>query len=857
MLLLCVLTASPLSAAEDVPAALNKLLARLPVDTAAKKDEIVGELIKLGAPGVRELCGRLKDEPLDGKVCSALYGLVHAVCRPGNEDVRKMVVGVFGDVLGSDASIAAKAHLIEELRTVGRQESVGPVGALLTEPKLCEPAAQTLVSISGAEAAAALRKALPMVQGSERVTVIYALGRLRDRAAVTVLLKEAGSADSAVRQAAVFALAGTGDPSAGAVLRKAAAAKDADERDHARHCLLRFARRLAETGNKKEAITVCRDVLKQAGPEEAGIASGAFYELTGFLPKQEALAEVVAGLGNESVAVRTAAIRRASAMPGKDVTAQLAEALFKLAPSHRGPLVEHLRQRGDAAALPAAVTALNDKEEEVRIAAIAAIGVLGKKDVAPKLIAFLDKTPEESAAARAALSAMGGKDLNKALVAALPEVTPEARSGLLTVLAARDAKGHRDVFLSCTEDEHKGVRHTALKILGPLGDEKVVTKLMKLLAKTESEDDRKAIERSLLHACRELPKKSHKKTAGALIREYAGGDVPVRCALVKVVTCTAEGYPEGLAHVRAAWDDDAPAVKGAALRALAEWPSPQPMGDLLKIAGDTKTVTENVLALRGYVRMAGHYASSKKKGDKEKALDAYKSAMAAARRPQEKKMVLSAVSAMAHPGALEIAVSCLSDTALSAEAAAGAVKIGRAMSPAATVFVAFDSRASDLPDWLEGWRDTKTKVKTSDRSCRFKLYSKTFPHGTITLGGNKAPGAGAHYIVILSSRKGHGPAVAAAMKKVLGVVKNEDLRKQAEKLTGRADAKGGFDLVKVSTGAGCKVVDSGLEKGAPVYVDRKYTFEEFPAELKGTSYVMTANNDKKCRDKKHLILRAK
>ena len=860
-LLVCVSAAPTARAQGSVSADLDKLLARMPADTAAEKDGIVAAMLKLGAPGVKELVGRIRkqDEPLDGKVCAALHGLVHAASRSGAEDTRTMVATVFGDVLRSDATIAAKGHLIGELRTLGRGESVGPVGALLEEGELCESAAQTLVSIGTAEAGAALRAVLPNVKGDARVTVICALGRLRDRTAVPLLLKEANSDAPASRHAALFALAEIGDPAATAVLRNAAATSDSGECEKANHRLLRFALRLAENGNKPEAIAVCRSLLVQAEGEGSGIAPGAFYELMALLGKGEALKDLLAGLAHGNAKVRTAAVRAAAGLPGTDVTIQLAKALVSLPSDRRAPVAELLRQRGDSAALQFVVQALKDPDTSVRIAAMAAVGGLGKRDVAPQLIAFLDKTTAESAAAASALIAMGDGSLNKALVEALPTVTPTARCGVLTVLAGRDTKGHRDVFLSCSEDEDTGVRHTALKILGSLDDEKVVAELMRLLAATQSTGERTAIERSFLEACRHLSRTSHRKVSEVLIDTYGGAEAPVTCALISALKCMAEGYPAGLARVRTARGDGAPAVRDTALRTLAEWPTPEPVQDLYEAATAAESMTEHVLALRGCIRMAGQLAASTKDDDVDRGVNLLRLAMAATRRVEEKRRVLGAVSAVAHPGALEIAATCLGDDALRTEAAAAAVKVAHALCRPTKVLVAFDARASALPDWLKAWTDTGTQLPTTDTT--FKVYSSVAPNGTRTLGGNKAPGASSHYIVILTDLNRQTPSVAPAIREALQSLKDDSLRTQVEALIGQtedtsAPAGAGMALhvANVSTGAGCRIMEKGLREGAKLYIDRDYTFKTIPAELRGASYIMMANNDKNCGDKEYIAL---
>lgn len=69
----------------------------------------------------------------------------------------------------------------------------------------------------------------------------------------------------------------------------------------------------------------------------------------------------------------------------------------------------------------------------------------------------------------------------------------------------------------------------------------------------------------------------------------------------------------------------------------------------------------------------------------------------------------------------------------------------------AIVYVAYDPRAKALPAWLNGWQKLADKIYTSDPGTSYlNIYSKVFPAGTVSLGGNlAAPAAGAltNYLV--------------------------------------------------------------------------------------------------------------
>ncbi|WP_242919898.1 malectin domain-containing carbohydrate-binding protein [Pontibacter liquoris] len=74
------------------------------------------------------------------------------------------------------------------------------------------------------------------------------------------------------------------------------------------------------------------------------------------------------------------------------------------------------------------------------------------------------------------------------------------------------------------------------------------------------------------------------------------------------------------------------------------------------------------------------------------------------------------------------------------------------LSEAATVYVAYDPRATALPTWLSGWTKLADQLGVEDSQISaMNLYSKSFAAGKVTLGGNLAsPAAGAqtNYLVV-------------------------------------------------------------------------------------------------------------
>jgi HEAT repeat protein len=156
----------------------------------------------------------------------------------------------------------------------GGKEVVGALGKLLADGELYEYAALALLAIQDG-AAEQFRKALPGSAGKRRLTVVQALGVLRDASSAGALKKLAGDPDRDTRLAALWALAKVGDPSAADVLIKAADAEGYERTQATKACLV-LAERLLAAGRKAEAArvyTYLRD--SRTGPAERYVRDAA------------------------------------------------------------------------------------------------------------------------------------------------------------------------------------------------------------------------------------------------------------------------------------------------------------------------------------------------------------------------------------------------------------------------------------------------------------------------------------------------------------------------------------------------------------------------------------------------------
>lgn len=646
--------------------AAGDILARLPAKSPAEGQVLSAELLKLGPAGVKEVCGLLVElgKGDDSKARFALHGMALQAMRPDAEAERAMLEGAILEALPATPSPELKAFLIEQLKYVGKNASVAPLQGLLADERLCEPATQTLLVVRTPEAAAAIAKALPDAKGKNLVTIVRALGVLREKSAAKAILPHAASDDTVLRQTASYALANIGETSAADVLAKAADAKTGYERSVGTRNYLLLAQRLAEAGDKDACAKICRGLMAaRTGPRDSGAFTAALATLATGLGGA-ALPDVLTAVDSKDLAIREAALQVLGGIEGPDVAAQLVAKLKTAAPETRVTIIRMLGRRGDKTAAGALIGALKDDAKTVRLAAIPALAAVGGGDAVAPLLAVMDAgQADEIKAAKDAFMTMKGEGLTAALGAAVPKAAPAAKAALLEVLGARGATDQVAVVLEAAGDKDNNVRLAACRTLATVAGADNAPRLLEMLLANADAGQRAELAKAVVAACRKgtgaapvlavLPN-AKGETRAELLKVLArlGGDQAVQCVL---------GDAKG---------GDA-AAREAGIRALSEWCDAGAAAGLLSLARETKEQVHRVLALRGYVRLVGLPSAR----TPEQTAAMLKDAMAAAQSADDKKLILGGLSSVRCADAAVLAGSCLDDDAIKADAAATVISI--------------------------------------------------------------------------------------------------------------------------------------------------------------------------------------
>jgi len=399
------------------------------------------------------------------------------------------------------------------------------------------------------------------------------------------------------------------------------------------------------------------------------VCLGASEQSSGLHTENEAIGIVLDILRSNDQEMQAAAIAMVKEMPGTEVTEALAKELPNLSPKSKVQLLSALGDRGDAAARPAVVAAVKAEEQSVRIAALRSLGQLGD-DSSVELLAQAAAGAKgaEQKAARDSLYRLRGQNVDKVILAAIPKARAETKVELIGSVGQRNITAGVDTLLQTAKDSDRKVRTGSLRTLKVVAGPGNLPALVELLINAKSSSDRTEAQKTIAAVAHRIADKN-RQAASVLAVLPSVKETAARCSLLNVLGRI--GDKSALPVLTAALKDKSVEVQTAAVRALADWPTPEPAAELLKVAESSGNKVHKILALRGFVRLLG-LASDRPAGE---TIELYKKAMSLAPDAVEKKKVLSGLATTKTLAAMQMVAGYLNDKVLSVEAGAAVVNI--------------------------------------------------------------------------------------------------------------------------------------------------------------------------------------
>ncbi len=577
---------------------------------------------------------------------------------------RRMIDGLRGA-----QTRAARDFFCRQLVLIGSPAAVPELAKLLPNRESSHIARYALARIAGPEVDAALLAALDQVDDLIKIGVVHSLGTRNCQAAVEPIRALLAHANQDLASAAWTALGRIdSDAACGAIASARRAAADS-LKSVAADAYLACAARLLKQGRSAAALAIYRELFAPDEPPLVRVAA-----LNGLIAAQQeqATAVAIAALDDKDAEVRRVAVPALRSVPGESATRAIMAEVSRHGDEVGARLLGVLADRNDPLALPAVIQATDAAGPLVRTAALNALATLGDAAVAPLLLQRAADTAQadEQQAARGSLRLLAGDGVDAAIAAQLSAVDPAVQTEAARALAARGATDQLAALLAAAKAAPPAVASEAFKAVRGLAKSADAPAIARLLIEARDDAVRSEAENALVAAAT--------TDAGPNPAETVLGCLPAattaeaQASLLRVLGRIA--HPSALSVLYQAVSAAEPVVKDAAIRALAEWPTAEPVRVLRDIASDSaQTQVHRVLALRAHVGMI----SKQPDATDDEILDDYAQAARLALRNEERELVLSRLGLIRHRRALQMAREQAEDPALKAAADAAVQSIER------------------------------------------------------------------------------------------------------------------------------------------------------------------------------------
>jgi HEAT repeat protein len=604
-------------------------------------------------------------------------------------------------VLQSEAAPDQKAVTCKLLAVYGSEKAVPVLAPLLLDERLASWARIALEAIPGEEADAALRAALPKLQGRLLVGTINSIGVRRDAKAIADLTSELKGNDADAACAAAIALGRIGGASSASALKAALSGAPQAVRPSVAEGCVRCAERFLADTDAAEAIKLY-DLVRQSPVPQQNVLEGIRGAI--LARKDAGIPLLVEQLRSPQKPFFQLGLRVARELPGPEATKTVISEMQR-APEERQPLfLFALADRSeDAIGLQAIVESAKSGPKKLRAVAVGALDRLGKVSSVPVLIEVATETdPDLTRASLVALTRMSGNDLDEKFLEQLGPASGRTRQVLIEVAASRQIQGAVPILVKDMQNSDAGIRGAAVQAVGAIGGTGQVNDLVTLLSAAQNEQARQDIEAALLA----ISGRIGNGCAQYLVPLTQNQETSVR--KVALHALASAGGSDALSAICSAVQDRDDSVQDEAVRTLSTWPNTWPEDEsitqpLLGLAKNSKKPNYQVLAMRGYLQ----FLQGDKKLNGNEKLSKVREALPLLSRPEEKRSAIAVVQSVPSGEALEMLGSFAGEPAVAEDACTAIVELaGKNMGG-----VSGDARRSALQTAIDKSSNEETRNK--------------------------------------------------------------------------------------------------------------------------------------------------
>ena len=555
----------------------------------------------------------------------------------------------------------AKQFLCKLLRTIGTSKCVPQLESMLTDAELSHMARYALGRIEDAKAGAALHRALGKTSGRIKVGIINTIVDSNYKLALTDIAKLVSDRDESVATAAVKALGHFGGSGSVEALSNARGGADEAMKLEIDASLLKCAEKFVADGKKGHAREIYTEYYSPNYSEHLRIAG-----LKGLMMADgdKTLGLLVDAINSSDPGLQKNAIAMMAELKGSKITDTFIGLSKSLPPECQELVILAFNSRGDSVATPEIIKAAASEHENVRMAALIALGAVGTEHgIATLAKAASTGSRHEMDVAKVSLTRMKGEGMDEAFIRAINTGDDKSRVEVIRAISIRGTrKALPSLFKTAKTDKQPTIRREAILSIGKIGKESEIEKLISLAIAPNDPGDRSSVEKAIATVFNKMDDRdAQARPLIAAIKTAPGEAIPVFLTLLKIPATS-----EAIETVRTAAISRNNSIRDAAIRSMLDWPNTDPAEDIYQIGVTSENQVYRVLACRSYVRLTRI---------SEEPTPMYAKAMKLAKRSDEIKLVLGALASDDALESYNLACQYLDKDELKSDAYLAAVQI--------------------------------------------------------------------------------------------------------------------------------------------------------------------------------------
>lgn len=579
--------------------AQQSILDKEPANNASELNANAIATAQLGEVGIVNMLGMLQPTGLadNTKIFDAISGFSFYVTQPGKEPWRAMAVKAYGKALAKSNDKENQAFIISQLQITGKDDAILILKKYLDNERLCDPAARALVKINSPAAKGTLLLALRGSQGSCRLSLVEALGDIRNADAVKSISALIGK-DKKLDKVALYAVANIDDPvSINLMANAAQKAGFTYDETNATSAYLLYIKNLAKK-NVVIASRLAKTLLSKAGLANQEQTHTAALKLLADMQGAKSTPLLIDAARNNNQQYRDAALKFAGPYINPTSTAIWLNELGIAKDEEKAAIIKMLGDNRAAWALPAILEQLKSKDSGVVVAAITATGKIGQDKYLSNLLQVM-KTGDatEITAVQNALLIMKGGMVTSKVANVLPGMPASAQVALINVLAARGAHDKIDVVIPLLNSSDPNVHAAAYGSLKQLAGEDNLSQLFVLLSSSTQATETSDLEAAIIAAIGQMKDKSVESPL--VLEQMSKAAADKKSVYFNILASI--GDKRSLAAISKAFDQGDTSAKQAAINALSAWSDVSAAPELFMITKETNDPVLKNQALMGYV----------------------------------------------------------------------------------------------------------------------------------------------------------------------------------------------------------------------------------------------------------------